>query len=128
MGNGIAQVFMQSGFDVRLIDAAPAAIERARTSIERSLGKFVEKGKLTAADRDASLARLATASAVDALADVDFVVEAIYENLEAKRGLLARLDEVTRPDVILSSNTSSSPSPCSAPRPGGRTRYWGCTS
>jgi 3-hydroxybutyryl-CoA dehydrogenase len=107
MGNGIAQVFMQSGFDVRLIDAAPAAIERARTSIERSLGKFVEKGKLTAADRDASLARLATASAVDALADVDFVVEAIYENLEAKRGLLARLDEVTRPDVILSSNTSS---------------------
>ncbi len=107
MGNGIAQVFTQSGFDVRLIDAAPAALDRARASIERSLGKFVEKGRLTAADRDASLARLATGSRVDELADVDFVVEAIVENLDAKAGLLSRLDEVTRPEVILSSNTSS---------------------
>ena len=59
MGNGIAQVFAQSGFEVRLHDAAPAAIDRARASIEKSLAKFVEKGKLTAADRDATLGRLA---------------------------------------------------------------------
>src|SRR5690606_33281015 len=55
MGNGIAQVFAQAGFDVRLIDTTPAALERARSSIEKSLDKFVEKGRLTAADRDATL-------------------------------------------------------------------------
>ena len=55
MGNGIAQVFMQAGFDVRLIDAAPIALERARGSIEKSLGKFVEKGKLSGEDRDAAM-------------------------------------------------------------------------
>jgi 3-hydroxybutyryl-CoA dehydrogenase len=107
MGNGIGQVFAQSGFDVRLIDAAPAALERARVTIEKSLGKLVEKGKLSAADRDGALGRLATGTTVDALADVDFVVEAIFEDVDAKRGLFARLDQVTKPDVILASNTSS---------------------
>ena len=107
MGNGIAQVFTQSGFEVRLIDAAAAALERARVSIEKSLGKFVDKGKLSAADRDAALARLATGTNVDALADVDYVIEAIFEDVDAKRGLFARLDQITKPGVILSSNTSS---------------------
>ena len=107
MGNGIAQVFAQSGFEVRLIDAAPAALERARISIVKSLDKFVEKGRLTAGDRDATLARLATGTTVDTLADVDFVVEAIFEDVDAKRGLFARLDQITRPDIVLSSNTSS---------------------
>ena len=58
MGNGIAQVFAQSGFDVKLCDAIPAALERAKTTIDKSLAKFVEKGKLTAADRDAAFGRL----------------------------------------------------------------------
>jgi len=107
MGNGIAQVFAQSGFEVRLVDAAPAALERARVSIEKSLAKFVEKGRLAAADRDDSLARLTTGTTVDVLADVDYVVEAIFEDVDAKRGLFARLDQITKPDVILSSNTSS---------------------
>jgi 3-hydroxybutyryl-CoA dehydrogenase len=107
MGNGIAQVFAQSGFDVRLCDAVPAAIDRARTGIERSLGKFVEKGKMTAADRDAALGRLSTGSDLDALADVDYVVEAIAEQVAAKTEVFTRLDALTRPDVILSSNTSS---------------------
>ena len=107
MGNGIAQVFMQAGFDVRLIDAAPTALERARGSIEKSLGKFVEKGKLTGPARDEALARLSPATSIDVLADADYVVEAIFEDLEAKRGLFARLDQITRPHVILSSNTSS---------------------
>ncbi len=107
MGNGIAQVFAQSGFEVRLVDAAPAALERARVSIERSLGKFVEKGRLSAADGDAALGRLATGTTVDALGDADYIVEAIFEDVDAKRGLFARLDQITRPDVILSSNTSS---------------------
>ena len=107
MGNGIAQVFAQSGFDVRLCDMVPAAIDRARGSIEKSLGKFVEKGKLTAADRDAALGRLSTGSDLDALADVDYVVEAIAEMVDAKTEVFKRLDAITRPHVILSSNTSS---------------------
>ena len=107
MGNGIAQVFAQAGCEVRLIDAASVALNRARVAIETSLGKFVEKSRLTPAERDAALARLATGTNVDALADVDYVVEAIFEDVEAKRGLFARLDQVTRPGVILSSNTSS---------------------
>src|SRR5882724_4669943 len=84
MGNGIAQVFAQSGFDVRLCDVVPAAIDRARGSIEKSLAKFVEKGKLSAADRDAALGRLSTGSDLDALADVDYTVEAIAESVDAK--------------------------------------------
>ena len=107
MGNGIAQVFAQAGFDVRLCDAVPAAIDRARGSIEKSLGRFVEKGKLTAADRDAALGRLSTGSDLDALADVDYVVEAIAEVASAKTEVFARLDAITQPHVILSSNTSS---------------------
>jgi len=107
MGNGIAQVFAQSGFDVHLHDASAPAIDKARATIEKSLGKFVEKGKLTAADRDASLGRLKGAPSIEALASVDYVVEAIFENVDVKRALLSRLDAITRPDVILSTNTSS---------------------
>ena len=107
MGNGIAQVFAQSGYEVTLTDAVPAALDRAKTTIEKSLAKFVEKGRLTAPDRDAALGRLQTSSSLDTLARVDYVVEAIAENVEAKRDLFTRLDAITRPDVILTSNTSS---------------------
>ena len=107
MGNGIAQVFAQSGFTVRLHDSAAGALDRARANIEKSLAKFVEKGKLTAADRDASLGRLTAAPAIDALGDADYVVEAIVERLDVKRQIFATLDALTRPDVILTSNTSS---------------------
>jgi 3-hydroxybutyryl-CoA dehydrogenase len=107
MGNGIAQVFALSGFSVTLVDVAEPMLDRARTTIEKSLGKFVEKGKLAAADRDASMARLKTATSIDRLGDADYVVEAIVENAETKRGLFTSLDAITRPDVILASNTSS---------------------
>ena len=107
MGNGIAQVFAQSGFEVRLCDLVPAAIERARGSIEKSLAKFVEKGKVSAVDRDAAMGRLSTGSDLEALADVDYAVEAIAESVDAKRSVFERLDAITRPDVILTSNTSS---------------------
>jgi 3-hydroxybutyryl-CoA dehydrogenase len=107
MGNGIAQVFAQSGFSVTLVDVAQPMLDRAKASIATSLGKFVDKGKLTAVDRDAAMSRLLTATSTDALADADFVVEAIVENAEAKRGLFTSLDAITRPDVILASNTSS---------------------
>jgi 3-hydroxybutyryl-CoA dehydrogenase len=107
MGNGIAQVFAQSGFDVKLHDASPAAIDRARATIEKSLGKFVEKGKMSPADRDAAIGRLSGEPSLDNLASVDYVVEAIFENADAKRQLLAKLDALTRPEVILGTNTSS---------------------
>ncbi len=107
MGNGIAQVFAHAGYEVHLVDAIEPALDRARTTIEKSLGKFVEKGKLTAADRDAALGRLTTGKDLQALADADYVVEAIVEDARIKRDLFATLDSVTRQDVILSSNTSS---------------------
>ena len=107
MGNGIAQVFAQAGYDVRLMDAAAGALDRAKSSIEKSLAKLVEKSRLTAVERDATLERLATGTNVDGLADSDYVIEAIFEDRQAKQSLFARLDQLTRPDVILSSNTSS---------------------
>jgi 3-hydroxybutyryl-CoA dehydrogenase len=107
MGNGIAQVFAQSGYEVQLVDAVAPALDRARGTIEKSLAKFVEKGKLKAEDRDAALGRLTTGTDVSALADVHFVVEAIAENADAKRDLFGQLDAITGQDVILSSNTSS---------------------
>jgi 3-hydroxybutyryl-CoA dehydrogenase len=107
MGNGIAQVFAASGFEVCLLDVSAAALDRARTTIQKSLAKFVDKGKLRPEDRDAALGRLSTAMTVDALADADYVIEAIVENVDTKRALFQSLDAATRPDVILASNTSS---------------------
>jgi 3-hydroxybutyryl-CoA dehydrogenase len=107
MGNGIAQVFAQAEFGVRLIDSAAPALDRARAAIERSLARFVEKGRMTPADRDAALGRLTAGTSVDSLADCDYIVEAVFEDAEVKRSLFARLDQITRPDVVLSSNTSS---------------------
>src|SRR3954470_24790710 len=107
MGNGIAQVFAQAGYEVTLCDAAPAALDRAMSTIQKSLGRFVEKGKLPAADRDAALTRLTTAGDLDALAGADYVVEAIAESVEAKTAVFRKLDAITRPGVILTSNTSS---------------------
>ena len=107
MGNGIAQVFAQSGFTVRLVDVAQPLLDRARSSIDVSLAKFVQKGKLAASDRDAALGRLSTGTTLDALSDADYVVEAIVEKVDAKRALFTSLDALTRPSAILASNTSS---------------------
>jgi 3-hydroxybutyryl-CoA dehydrogenase len=107
MGNGIAQTFAQRGFDVRLVDVSRPALDKAKVTIGRSLAKFVEKGTLSAADRDATLSRLHYFASIDHLADVDFVVEAIIEQREAKRDLFAKLDALLRTDVVLSTNTSS---------------------
>src|SRR3954466_816891 len=107
MGNGIAQVFAQAGFSVTLVDVAQPMLDRARSTIEKSLARFVDKAVKAAADRDATLARLTTATSVDQLTDADFVVEAIVESADAKRALFTSLDAITRPEAILASNTSS---------------------
>src|SRR5438552_5886864 len=107
MGNGIAQVFAQAGCAVRLVDVAEPMLDRARGAIAKSLDKFVEKGRLTAADREATLDRLTTTTTLDRLSDVDFVVEAIVEDAAAKRTLFTSLDAIVAPEAILASNTSS---------------------
>ncbi len=107
MGNGIAQAFAQRGFDVRLADVSVAALDKAKAAISRSLGKFVEKGTLSAVDRDATLGRLQFSGSLDPLAEADYVVEAIVEQRDAKRTLFARLDALVRSEVVLTSNTSS---------------------
>ena len=107
MGNGIAQVFAQAGFTVRLVDIAQPMLDRARGTIEKSLTKFVEKGKLSDADRSATLARLSTTTSLDLLADADCIVEAIVESADAKGVLFTSLDAIAGRDAILASNTSS---------------------
>ncbi len=107
MGSGIAQVFAQAGFSVIVQDVAQPALDRGRGVIDKSLAKFVEKAKLSAADRDAALGRIVFTTDLGALADVDYVVEAAVEQADLKRALFAQLDKLTRRDVILTSNTSS---------------------
>jgi 3-hydroxybutyryl-CoA dehydrogenase len=107
MGNGIAQVFAQAGFTVRVVDVAQPMLDRARASIEKSLAKFVEKGKLAAAHRDAALQRVGLSVALDDLAGADYIVEAIVEQVDAKRELFGRLDRLAKPETILATNTSS---------------------
>jgi 3-hydroxybutyryl-CoA dehydrogenase len=107
MGNGIAQTFAQCGFQVVLQDVAEPALQKARATIEKSLAKFVEKGKLSAPDRDATLARLATTSDLGAMSTADFIVEAATERVDLKLKLFGELDRIARAGVILGSNTSS---------------------
>jgi 3-hydroxybutyryl-CoA dehydrogenase len=107
MGGGIAQTFAQAGFEVRLVDVAQPMLDRARRAIESSLARFVDKGKVQAADRDAALGRLSTGTTLDALSCADFVVEAIVEDVDAKKALFGALDGLTAPESVLASNTSS---------------------
>ena len=107
MGSGIAQVFAQAGLSVCLVDVAEPLLDRARTTIDRSLSKFVAKGALTAVAKDQALSRLQTATSIEGLATADFIVEAILEDAGAKRELFAGLNAVAGPDVVLASNTSS---------------------
>src|SRR5215813_12270384 len=87
MGSGIAQVFAQAGFAVRLVDVAQPMLIRARDSIAKSLGKFVEKGTIPPAARDASLERVTIATTLGTLVDSDYIVEAIVEDRDVKRSL-----------------------------------------
>ena len=107
MGNGIAQVFAQSGHDVTLRDLSDEILQRARGTIEKSLGKLVEKGKLTAGDRDATLERLTITTDLGAVRETELVVEAAVEDTAIKTALFRELDALTPREAILASNTSS---------------------
>ncbi|MDY6877993.1 MAG: 3-hydroxybutyryl-CoA dehydrogenase [Chloroflexota bacterium] len=107
MGHGIAQVCATTGYHVTLIDVVPEQLERAMASIARSVEKLHSKGRIDDEQRDAGLMNITTASEVAAAAEADFVVEAVLESLRIKKRVFADLDECTRPEVILASNTSS---------------------
>jgi 3-hydroxybutyryl-CoA dehydrogenase len=107
MGNGIAQVFAQHGHAVTLRDLDRAILDRALAAIDRSLAKLAEKGKIAAADREASLARIAPTTDLAAAAGADLVVEAVVEKIEIKAEVFRELDRLCGPGAILASNTSS---------------------
>ena len=107
MGSGIAQVAAAAGYDTLVRDVSRDIWDRARAGIEKSLAKFVEKGKLTAAQRDAALKRLTFTTTTGDLARCDIVVEAVTEDLELKNALWQELDGRSAPATIFASNTSS---------------------
>jgi 3-hydroxybutyryl-CoA dehydrogenase len=107
MGNGITQVAAQIGCDVVMRDIKDEFVERGMKSIDRFLSKSVEKGKLEAAEKDAILGRIEGTTDMGQLKDVDFVIEAVIEDLELKKSVFKELDELLGPDVVIASNTSS---------------------
>ncbi|MEV0038930.1 3-hydroxyacyl-CoA dehydrogenase family protein [Streptomyces sp. NPDC056909] len=109
MGSGIAQVSAQAGWEVVLRDVTDAALARGIEGIKGSFGRFVEKGKLEEADADAALARITTTTDLDAVADADIVVEAVFEQLDVKHEIFRALDKLVRDDAVLASNTSAIP-------------------
>ena len=107
MGNGIAHVFAQHGWAVALIDTVPAALEKATATIRANLDRQVKKGALAPEQPAEVLARITTASALDAAAGASLVVEAASENPAVKFAVFEQLDRVCGPEAILASNTSS---------------------
>jgi len=107
MGNGIAHVFAKSGFQVVLVEANQAALDRAIQAIGKNLEREVAKNKITVQDRASALERIQGVLDRKALARCDFVVEAVFEKYEIKQEIFRELDQVCRPEVILASNTSS---------------------
>ena len=107
MGNGIAHVFAQSGFDVVMLDVSEAALQRGRQTVERNLDRQVKKGALDASAKDATLGRLITSTDLAAAAGAMLIVEAATENVDLKFKLFADLDRLAQPSAILASNTSS---------------------
>lgn len=107
MGSGIVEVCARGGYHVVVNEVNEALLGKGLARVTASLARAVERGKLGAADRDATLARVRGTTDLADLKDADLVIEAAIENLDAKQRVFARLDELTRPEVILASNTSS---------------------
>jgi len=107
MGNGIAQIAAQIGCDVVMRDIEDAFVERGMKNIDRFLSRSVEKGKLEASEKDSIVGRITGTTDISQLEDVDFVIEAVIEDLELKKSVFKELDELCRPEVVIASNTSS---------------------
>ncbi|WP_275292983.1 3-hydroxybutyryl-CoA dehydrogenase [Amycolatopsis sp. La24] len=107
MGAGIAEVLARSGLDVVAVELDEAGVERGLGHLRHSTERALAGGKLDAAGREALLGRIRTTTSLTELSEVDLVIEAIPENLAAKAEVFTQLDQVTRPDVVFASNTSS---------------------
>ncbi len=107
MGSGIAQVAAQSGYNVVMRDIEDKFVDRALKGIDKFLSKSVEKGKITADDKNTTLGRIKGTTKMEDLKDVDFVVEVVLEDMALKKKVFKELDELTRKEVILATNTSS---------------------
>jgi 3-hydroxybutyryl-CoA dehydrogenase len=107
MGNGIAHVFARARYKVILRDVEQRFLDRALETIEKNLDREIKKGKLAEAEKATVLGRLQPVTEMRAIAAADFVVEAVPEKIEIKRGVLTEADGILRPEVILASNTSS---------------------
>ncbi|GAA2780140.1 3-hydroxyacyl-CoA dehydrogenase family protein [Streptomyces showdoensis] len=109
MGSGIAQVSAQAGWDVVLRDVTDAALTRGTDSVKASYDRFVAKGRLDAAEAEAALGRITATTELEAVADADIVVEAVFEKLEVKHEIFRALDKVAKDGAVLASNTSAIP-------------------
>jgi 3-hydroxybutyryl-CoA dehydrogenase len=109
MGSGIAEVCARAGVDVTVVEVDSGRAERSRAAIEKSLGRGVRSGKLSDADREAALDRLAFSTSLDDVEGADAAIEAIIEDEQAKRDLFQRLDKLLPDATFLASNTSSVP-------------------
>jgi len=109
MGSGIAQVSAQAGWDVVLRDVTDAALERGVAGVRKSYDRFVAKGTLAAGDAEAALARITTTTELEAAADADIVVEAVFESMEVKAEVFTALDRICKDGAVLASNTSAIP-------------------
>jgi 3-hydroxybutyryl-CoA dehydrogenase len=107
MGNGIAHVFAKFGYNVVLCDVEERFLQRALDTIGKNLDREASKGKITVQEKDGALGRIRTTTDREALATVDFVVEAATEKFEIKSQLFRDLDRICRPEIILATNTSS---------------------
>ena len=109
MGAGIAEVFARNGFTVIGVELTEEAVERGREHLSHSTGRAVSRGKMTEAAQTEILDHIYFATDLGALAEADFVIEAVIESLEIKKDLFRRLDDIVKPDAILATNTSSLP-------------------
>lgn len=107
MGSGIAQVSAAAGFPTTVREVSEALATKARQSIEKTLAKGIERGKVTEAERDKTLANLRFVTDLKDIADSDLFIEAVVEDLDVKNTLWSQLDKIARPDAIFASNTSS---------------------
>jgi 3-hydroxybutyryl-CoA dehydrogenase len=109
MGNGIAHVCAQSGYQVVLIDVEKSFLDRAMKTITKNLDRLLKKDKITEDEKVVTLGRIETAITLDAASEAEVVIEAIYENRYAKREIWEKLDKVCKPGTIFASNTSTIP-------------------
>ena len=107
MGNGIAQTCAVAGIEAVMLDVQDVAVQRGMKAIQGSLERLLKKEKLSAADRDAALARIKGTTSYDELKSCDLIIEAATENLELKLKILRQVDALARPDALIASNTSS---------------------